>query len=268
MSKPKICLVMAQYNQLDYTEMAIESFFKNTTGADTGIILVDDCSPEYDNEWACELTTKYNVTVIRNEKNLKLTASLNLGFNYIPASFQDNETFVGIVNNDILFSPYWHKPLIRALKSNKFHLVGPCSNAPGVTARGFQDVRLYTSEYELSDTEESIARIRNHIGERDPVETKINGFFMFSSYHLWRSGAYQDDSAELKLFECPIPVMPSGRRNPTPWMTGQEDELQSRWKKKGRRMACCPDSFIFHYRSVSRGDQHRHGQWLRKKSQS
>jgi hypothetical protein len=46
-------------------------------------------------------------------------------------------------------------------------------------------------------------------------------------------------------------------------MTGNEDELQSRWRAKGMKFAAALGSFIFHYRSVSRGKKFAKGKWLR-----
>jgi GT2 family glycosyltransferase len=46
-------------------------------------------------------------------------------------------------------------------------------------------------------------------------------------------------------------------------MTGNEDELQARWAKKGMKSGVVLSTFIFHYRSVSRGDKYKWGRWYR-----
>ena len=43
-----------------------------------------------------------------------------------------------------------------------------------------------------------------------------------------------------------------------------EDELQDRWKAKGWKFGVACGSFIFHYRSVTRGIKYAKGKWSRK----
>jgi hypothetical protein len=65
---------------------------------------------------------------------------------------------------------------------------------------------------------------------------------------VWWAGRYDDDHIY----------------RPHNVMTGSEDELQARWAAQGRKAVVCPASFIFHYRSVSRGGDYLHGLWYRK----
>jgi len=45
-------------------------------------------------------------------------------------------------------------------------------------------------------------------------------------------------------------------------LTQNEDELQARFQAAGWRSVVSLRSFIFHYRSVTRGEQSKHGRWV------
>ena len=75
----------------------------------------------------------------------------------------------------------------------------------------------------------------------------LNGFFTMAKTEVWWSGAFGKDT-----------VFDPGKR-----MHHNEDELEIRWAKMGRRIGFVPSSFIFHYRAVSRGDRWRHTGWHR-----
>ena len=51
--------------------------------------------------------------------------------------------------------------------------------------------------------------------------------------------------------------------DPRKKMAGNEDELQKRWKRIGQRSGFVPSSFIFHYRSVTRGERYKDRGWHR-----
>jgi GT2 family glycosyltransferase len=70
---------------------------------------------------------------------------------------------------------------------------------------------------------------------------------MFARTERWWEGRYSGEN----VFD------------PAMAMTGNEDELQKRWRKKKFRTGFCPQSFIFHYRAVSRGDRFKHRGWYR-----
>ena len=61
---------------------------------------------------------------------------------------------------------------------------------------------------------------------------------MVARTRTWWSGAYDKDH----VFDPSHP------------MTENEMELEMRWSMVGRRFAIAPGSFVFHYRSVSRGE--------------
>ena len=81
-----------------------------------------------------------------------------------------------------------------------------------------------------------------------------------ATMNAWRKGKF-----DAQNYYRPVNTHTSkGKKNPTPLMTLNEDELQSRWTAKGMKSAIALSTFIFHYRAVSRGDKYKMGKWYRK----
>jgi len=261
----RIGFICPTYNALalaNYTRKALESFFDTTP---FGVaIVVDDGSEGWTKEYADSLykigsqQTGTELHIIRFREKGGLTRSWNaglreaaeLGLDYAVAS-----------NNDVIFSYQWYSGLLHAL-SNGYSLVGPLSNAPGVTAEGLQAIQSYVQAYTLTDDLVEIDKVAaylrdNYLGKT--IGSPINGFFMLAAMATWQAGKY--DATD---YFCPVNAkMPSGKPNRTPLMTGNEDELQHRWRRLGLKSGVVPSSFIFHYRAVSRGEPYKKGAWYR-----
>lgn len=245
-----------------YTEVTLCSFFATTKNGVA--IVVDDGSTDwtqsYENE-LLNLAAKYsgNIHLIHFEKNGGLTRSWNQG---LSKALELKADYAIAGNNDIIFTPNWYSGLITTA-DKRGGLVGPLSNAPGTTAKGLQEVSRYIPDYVLSDAAAVLAKQANYLqtkytGQYIAVPA-VNGFFQFASMSSWVKGKY-----DAKLFYCPSnPFRSNGRPNPTPLMTMNEDELQKRWRKKGMYSSIATDSFIFHYRSVTRGPMYLKGMWYR-----
>lgn len=246
-----------------YTASALATFFETTPGGVA--IVVDDASKQWNERYERRLhriAERYahaELHLVHYAKHGGLTRSWNAGLR----KAQELKLDYAIAgNNDVLFTPRWYEGLLHALSSG-YDLVGPLSNAPGITAKGKQEVDHYVENYELSDDPMILSRVadrlhRERLGQ--VVESKINGFFQMASCASWQAGSY-----DLEYVYRPVNTYTStGRRNPTPLMTLNEDELQSRWEKLGMRSAIVLSSFIFHYRAVSRGDRYKRGKWYRR----
>jgi hypothetical protein len=59
---------------------------------------------------------------------------------------------------------------------------------------------------------------------------------MVALTNTWFDGAYDQDY----VFD------------PKHKMTKNDDEIQGRWTRLGKKMGICPGSFVWHYRSVTR----------------
>ncbi len=77
---PVISIVLPVYNGRKYVKESIASCL-NQTFSDFELIIVDDCSQDQTPAIIDELArTDSRIKVIRNERNQKLPASLNIGF--------------------------------------------------------------------------------------------------------------------------------------------------------------------------------------------
>lgn len=84
---PRISVLMAVYNCEDTIAEAIDSL-NNQAYKDFKIILCDDCSTDSTYAIAKEYAEKYdNIILLKNEKNLKLAASLNRCLEYADTAY-------------------------------------------------------------------------------------------------------------------------------------------------------------------------------------
>ena len=246
-----------------YTERAITSFFETTPNG--VVILADDASPDWGGyelklEKLCSTlgVPKEKFRIIHFDRVGKLTRSWNAGLR-MAAHLGLDYAIAG--NNDVVFTPNWYAGMLHAL-DNGYDLVGPLSNAPGVTAKGLQEIRYYTDKYCLSDDDETLSTIaediyKRHLGK--VVETSVNGFFQMAKVSSWIAGMYDTNN-----FYRPVNKFTSkGKVNKTPLMTLNEDELQGRWRKLNMKSAVVCSSYVFHYRAVSRGDKYKKGDAFR-----
>lgn len=242
-----------------YTRLALSSFFATTPNGVA--IVVDDGSSSWSFDYEESLRQVAPGKDIRFKhfsSNGGLTRSWNFGLAEAESSGID---YVIAGNNDIIFTENWYKGMLHAL-DNGFELVGPVSNAPGITAKKLQQIDYILPEYQNTDNIDqlnSYARqlYSTYLGH--VIESSINGFFQLAKLESWVKGKFDSQH-----FYRPINFYNSkGKKNATPLMTLNEDELQSRWKKLGMRSAICLSSFIFHYRAVTRGDKYKRGNWFR-----
>lgn len=247
MQKPSFGIIVPSYKALDYLQLTLHSFYRYTP--DVRFVVVDDATPNWHTRWSQGLPSEV-FKCHRFDTNGGLTRSWNFGFRLIK-KMSNRPTYAVFANNDILATPGWWRAMVNTVEHG-YALAGPLSNAPGVTAQGKQEVGRYVSDYRLTDDPVYNAKVAEALWEshgNKVIEGEVNGFFMFGRTDTFAKHMYDRDN----IFSAKIPVMPSGRVNRTPLMTGQEDELQARWRKKGLKSAISLGSFIFHYRSVSRG---------------
>lgn len=246
-----------------YTEAALRSFFKTTPGGTA--IVVDDGTPGWDKKYETKLGNIAadclgELHLYHFPKKLGLTRSWNKG---LAIADQLNLDYCIAGNNDVIFTTHWHQGMLHALNSG-YTMVGPLSNAPGITARGKQEIGRYVDKYEVTDDVVYLDRIaaevyKKHLGK--VVESEVNGFFQMQSMKSWRENKY----AANEYYRAVNNFTSKGRKNPTPHMTLNEDEYQGRLRAKKKKMAIVLSSFIFHYRAVTRGDKYKRGQWYRQK---
>ncbi len=246
----EIAFVCPLYNKFAYGRRACLSFLKYTKRSGV-VIAVDDASPFYPNQdwdaWRAGIPENRLVFKHFGENdgltrswNFGLTVAKNLGIKYCICS-----------NSDVLFTPGWEEGLVYHL-DHGYHMVGPVSNAPGVTNSRRQQVQNYFPGFKLTDDADYLKKVADYLRAKFSTNViqgvlPINGFFMLAKTAVWWKGAFD----ETHVF------------NPAKKMAGNEDELQKRWHKQKWKTGFVPSSFIFHYRAVSRGDRFKDRGWLR-----
>lgn len=240
-----------------YARRTVESFFKYTPESVNPIcVITDDCSPSfkeqnwdfwYDGPEGGFSLPRERIVHRHYLENKGLTRSWNSGIS-IARELEGKYAIAG--NADIIFTPGWHRALIHFLQQG-VRLVGPVTNAPGLTNRQQQNVRNFFPNYRVTDEREYLHEVAGYLWRTYGTETirymMINGFFTMSTVANWIEGAFDAQH----VFD------------PSKKMQGNEDELEVRWQRKQWKIGFVPGSFVFHYRAVSRGEKFLHTGWMR-----
>jgi GT2 family glycosyltransferase len=255
--QPRIVYILPSYQSFDYARACLLSLHAHSPFVTA--VVVDDASPEWESNLGWWEGTGGPVCAYRFSESGGLTRSWNFGLS-VAQEFRPDYVICG--NNDVLLSPRWWQGLCHALDRG-YAMAGPVSNAPGITAPyDLQHVRTYLPHYELSDDPLSIKNTAQYLRERYSdlvVESAVGGFFMMAKARTWLSHGYRNEM----FFPALIRQLLSDKRNRTPTMTGQENWLRGHFRKTGLMSCIVPSSFIFHYRSVSRGARHAKGDSMR-----
>jgi GT2 family glycosyltransferase len=176
MIHPRIAVIVPSYEAFPYARRTLLSLFKYTPEAIA--IVIDDASPSWGKgQWLRGIDG--DIRTHRFTKNGGLTRSWNHGMNMVRDLDVD---YVVLGNNDILFNMGWWRGLEAAINLG-YGLVGPLSNAPGVTARGLQEVTSYVTNYKLTDNPKyynTLSKLLWDTYEDKVVPTGVNGFFMMA----------------------------------------------------------------------------------------
>lgn len=238
-----IHLIIPTYGQLDTFRTCVQSIIDTTPPNDWFLTWLDDGSPEINDDFIDEIVSlcPNNIQYETFNHTGDLTMLWNYGLaqsqEFIDCEFEDEnpEAYVAIVNSDVIFTPNWYAPLIKA--ANHYDLVAPITNASGSYDQ--QRVTTYLPDYVPSDLNKHTAATADTISQQfsgQTVEGRIGGFFLFARWDKWCKHAYNYNH----FFD------------PAYKLLGNEDEYQTRLLANGGTIATCLDSFIFHYRSLSR----------------
>lgn len=246
-----LLVVVPVHSHWDYAVRTVESLYRAAdasyfdSSGEVDCVVYDDGSPDYDLAWERKLlAVDRRVSFVRYTDNRGMTRSWNAGLNLARAGGYYS---CCLTNSDVLFTPGWDAHL-RAAVNGDYALAGPVSNAPGHTTK-HQDVAKYLPAYELADDWDALKATAAALAARglSPVQARVNGFCMMTRTEL--AWANRFDKYHVLDPKCP--------------MAGNEDRLQDRWEKAGLKFCVVPSSFVFHYRSVTRGDRFKRGRWMR-----
>jgi GT2 family glycosyltransferase len=219
-----VAIIIPTYSHFAYAQLAIESAAR-TPGAT--LLVIDDGSPDWPSERIIRGWIPAHVPFIiqRYDKNAgSLTRSWNTGIRHARNLGCE---YVVCGNADLVFPVGWWEPMEELFEH--FYFVGPLTNAPGHSRE--QRIERVLPDYVLSDDPDDIDQAQREITGGGSATSRLNGFCF---------------AGRVSAFDR------LGGFNPARPMAGNEDDLFQRAAANGMTLGIAP-SFVFHYRSVSRG---------------
>lgn len=215
----KVMIVIPTYGRFDYAASAIATAYHRTPNAE--VIVEDDASPDWSESWARTMkwSTMNRLHWHRSSVNEGVTARWNHG---LGLARELGAEYVVLANSDLVFFHGWWEGLRAALK--KFDVVGPMTNAPGHQRR----------QHAAGPNRQGL-----RFFQRPVAVDYVNGFCWAAKTGTWFKHSFSSDHV----------------LDPSKPMVGSEDEFQARLRAAGGAIAYVPGSFVFHYRSVTRGPE-------------
>ncbi len=121
----KTAIITLTFNKLEEaTKPFLNSLYEFTPENDFDLIIVDNGSKDGTKEFLQEFSSKYkNIKLIFNEENLGYSKGNNIG---IKEALKGDYGYIGLLNNDILFTPDWLKDTLNFFnKDEKIGLISP-----------------------------------------------------------------------------------------------------------------------------------------------
>lgn len=220
----KVSIVLVTYNQLEMTQLCVESIRYNNPYGTYEIIVVDNLSTDGTREWLCE---QEDIRAILNETNKGFPTACNQGAEIASAG---NEIF--LLNNDtILMENSIYNLRMALYESERTGAVGACSNKAGnrqQIAEKYQSIdeyALYAKTHNCYDPSKHDKRLR------------LIGFAMLFPRDVWEQVGGFDERYGLGNYE--------------------DDDISLKLLSQGLDLIFCRDSFIFHFGGASFGSFHK-----------
>jgi len=108
-----VSIIMAVWNQLGYTKLAVESILRNTASTPFELVIIDNNSGPEIKKYFDGIKDKANVSYIRNEENYGPIRAINQGI----ASAHYN--YVMVIHNDVMImEDGWLQKIITAMNND------------------------------------------------------------------------------------------------------------------------------------------------------
>ncbi len=114
----KIAIITLLYNKLEEaTKPYLESLYKYSKEDIFDLILVDNGSSDKTAQFIADFQKNHsNIKIITNKQNLGFSKGNNQGLSVIK---NKNYEFIGLLNNDILFTPNWIEKTLEAFSEDQ-----------------------------------------------------------------------------------------------------------------------------------------------------
>lgn len=254
----RLAIVIPTRGAFSYAEKAIRSAIAATQAYIPRVFVVDDASPDWDPAWIARLERQFlGLEYVHFPHHGGLLRAWNVGLRWAKARGYEAAC---LANSDVIFALGWDREIAAALTA--YNLVGPLTNAPGTEAEQF--VGKYSHMYRRDTAEIDLDLVQHELlrtvkPTRRFKEAALNGFCLVAKTDTWWAHAYDADH----VF-CPKNLTTAkGHKNSDPLNTLGEYEFQRRMRARGGRPGIALGSYVLHFRSASRGDAHKRGDWIR-----
>jgi GT2 family glycosyltransferase/glycosyltransferase involved in cell wall biosynthesis len=213
---PKVTIIVVTYNNIELTQLCIDSIFRNTTWPNYEIIVVDNASADGTRNYLRYLAhTKPGVKTILNGTNRGFAAANNQGLSVAQGEF------LVLLNNDTVVPKGWIDPLLRHLEMPDIGLVGPVTNSAGneakiqVTYSGLDQMDGFADRYTAQ-----------HHGRLFDIPM-LAMFCIAMRRDTFGKIGFLDEKFGIGMFE--------------------DDDYSRRAQSLGFRTVCAEDAFVHHY---------------------
>jgi GT2 family glycosyltransferase len=217
---PKVTIIVVTYNNIDLTQLCIDSIFRNTTWPNYEVIVVDNASADGTRNYLRYLArTRPGVKTILNESNHGFAAANNQGLGMAQGEF------LVLLNNDTVVPKGWIDPLLRHLEMPGIGLVGPVTNSVGneakiqVTYSGMDQMDDFADRYTAQ-----------HHGRVFDIRM-LAMFCIAMRREVFEKIGFLDEKFGIGMFE--------------------DDDYSRRAQGLGFRTVCAEDAFVHHYGQAS-----------------
>lgn len=232
-----LAIIIPTYGAFEYALLTVQTAARSVPSA--RLIVVDDASPDWNTDWEAELQAlSARISIKRYDENEGLTRSWNYG---VQLALDEGFPYIAAGNADLRFPLGWWEPL-RDVLDHGTGFVGPLTNAPGGDA--FQDIRRYHTDYVQDHEQSAIDELQQMLlakPTRQAKRSRLSGFLIAGSAEAFEAARFSEDDIY----------------DPAYRMVGNEYQLQRLAAKRGITSRVALRSFVYHFRSVSRGLNNR-----------